>query len=669
MNLTISLTDAMAADPAVQDFIRRTGATTRIVHDTVEDIHTSQASLGMAPMLLIGIGSFLLMPAGGGMFTLMGKAAVSSMIPQFTNGLVINDGNPFEAFKELTNPDNVRATVLAAATAGVLNGFNIAAPFGSTDLLEHATYAVQSAAVRAPLEMLISRRDMAETIRSNAMGIVANSLGAWAASHIGALYHPADGSAPRIDPITHKVLHFGGGAATAAIMGEDWVSGGAGAVAGEIAGEFYRNTFMRNLKPNTAAWNAAAQRGADIARISAIAFATACGLDPSIASCAAANAAANNGLLKHPAIVTRAVAELTDSSILREAADTVHDLDEFIDLSVEYLALEALSTGLAPLPAPYMEATRPWVEGVEGLQSANREMASRPSAWDDPVMAMRLAGIDNMPSPQAGVPVFDFLSSYALPPQNRLEAALTRVPLVGATLGHFGGKTTTKVLKPLRSALKLEGAALKNLLDAKRLRMSELAQKSSVFKYFGKDAAPAASSTQGAVLRMQNQLTIPGGGPIKPSSLPGTSASAPAASSSSSSAAQAAEASTKAAGRLHPRVRKINNRNPINADVAGNVYPLMALPKELRQKYPHSVPFTGSGHPDFSRYAIKKVQIEMTGKTTDFAKANKAAGLTETPTGYTWHHHQDGRTMQLIPSDIHKHVKHTGGSAIVKEKK
>ncbi|MCA0370480.1 MAG: DUF637 domain-containing protein, partial [Proteobacteria bacterium] len=283
VNLTISLTDAMAADPAVQDFIRRTGATTRIVHDTVEDIHTSQASLGMAPMLLIGIGCFLLMPAGGGMFTVMGKAAAASMIPQFANGLVIH-GDPVGAFKELTNPDNVRATVLAAATAGVLNGFDIAAPFGSTDLLEHATYAVQSAAVRAPLEMLIARRDMAETIRSNAMGIVANSLGAWAASHIGALYHPADGSAPRIDPITHKVLHFGGGAATAAIMGEDWVSGGAGAVAGEIAGEFYRNTFMRNLKPNTAAWNAAAQRGADVARISAIGFATVCGLDPSIAS-------------------------------------------------------------------------------------------------------------------------------------------------------------------------------------------------------------------------------------------------------------------------------------------------------------------------------------------------------------------------------------------------
>ncbi|MCA0370692.1 MAG: hypothetical protein LCH26_06285, partial [Proteobacteria bacterium] len=63
---------------------------------------------------------------------------------------------------------------------------------------------------------------------------------------------------------------------------------------GEIAGEFYRNTFMSNLKPNTPAWHEAAQRGADVARISAIAFATACGLDPSIAAHTAGQAAENN---------------------------------------------------------------------------------------------------------------------------------------------------------------------------------------------------------------------------------------------------------------------------------------------------------------------------------------------------------------------------------------
>ncbi len=33
--------------------------------------------------------------------------------------------------------------------------------------------------------------------------------------------------------------------------------------------------------------------------------------------------------------------------------------------------------------------------------------------------------------------------------------------------------------------------------------------------------------------------------------------------------------------------------------------------------------------------------------------ANEAAGFDETPEGYTWHCHQDGETMQLVPRDIH----------------
>jgi len=115
------------------------------------------------------------------------------------------------------------------------------------------------------------------------------------------------------------------------------------------------------------------------------------------------------------------------------------------------------------------------------------------------------------------------------------------------------------------------------------------------------------------------------------------------------------------------RVRKINNRNPINHKYAGQTYPLEKLPEEIRRKYPHSVPFTGTGHPDFSRYAKKKVQISFTGnRPRDNVKANAICGFNETPTNYTWHHHHDGKTMMLVPSDIHKAVKHTGGIAKIK---
>lgn len=118
------------------------------------------------------------------------------------------------------------------------------------------------------------------------------------------------------------------------------------------------------------------------------------------------------------------------------------------------------------------------------------------------------------------------------------------------------------------------------------------------------------------------------------------------------------------------RVRPINNRKPINADYANQVYPLEKLPLELRQKYPHSVPFTGTGHPDFARYALKKVEINVTGNNhIDFPLADKAAGFSSRPAGYTWHHHHDGKGMYLVPKDIHKAVRHTGGVAAVKQTK
>jgi hypothetical protein len=116
------------------------------------------------------------------------------------------------------------------------------------------------------------------------------------------------------------------------------------------------------------------------------------------------------------------------------------------------------------------------------------------------------------------------------------------------------------------------------------------------------------------------------------------------------------------------RVRKINNRMPINAEYAGKVYPLEKFPKEIRNKYPHSVPFIGTGHPDFSRYATKKVEIEMTGKEIDFTRADRAAGFKKRPENYTWHHHHDGKSMYLVPTDIHEAVRHTGGRAIIKQR-
>ncbi|CAX56936.1 Rhs family protein, probable fragment [Erwinia pyrifoliae Ep1/96] len=114
-------------------------------------------------------------------------------------------------------------------------------------------------------------------------------------------------------------------------------------------------------------------------------------------------------------------------------------------------------------------------------------------------------------------------------------------------------------------------------------------------------------------------------------------------------------------------VKAVNGRMPINSKFAGKMYPLENLPVEIRNKYPHSVPFNHAGFPDFTRYSINNVRIEL-GRTRgiDFARADKAVGYgrgNPRPDDYTWHHHQDSGYMQLIPTDIHAAIKHTGGIA------
>jgi hypothetical protein len=84
------------------------------------------------------------------------------------------------------------------------------------------------------------------------------------------------------------------------------------------------------------------------------------------------------------------------------------------------------------------------------------------------------------------------------------------------------------------------------------------------------------------------------------------------------------------------------------------------------KKHPDTgVPFDKDGFPIFE--SQKDVQITFTGnRRADFIAANKEAGLGSTPKGMTWHHHQDGKTMQLVPYIIHRKTGHTGGFSLNK---
>jgi hypothetical protein len=81
------------------------------------------------------------------------------------------------------------------------------------------------------------------------------------------------------------------------------------------------------------------------------------------------------------------------------------------------------------------------------------------------------------------------------------------------------------------------------------------------------------------------------------------------------------------------------------------------------------VPFDSAGFPDFSAHLYTGGTSDVTivpqhDRTKDFAAANKAAGYTKTPAGYTWHHHQDYGRMQLVETTVHAKTGHAGGYSI-----
>ncbi|EPX65241.1 putative Rhs-family protein [Cystobacter fuscus DSM 2262] len=96
------------------------------------------------------------------------------------------------------------------------------------------------------------------------------------------------------------------------------------------------------------------------------------------------------------------------------------------------------------------------------------------------------------------------------------------------------------------------------------------------------------------------------------------------------------------------------------------------------------IPFE-KGYPDFSDYTHQltdaagnklpaRVEIPMKGDNgVDFPAARQAMaerlGVEKfnEPRGYTWHHHPDGVTMELIPSSLHNNVPHSGGAALARD--
>lgn len=122
------------------------------------------------------------------------------------------------------------------------------------------------------------------------------------------------------------------------------------------------------------------------------------------------------------------------------------------------------------------------------------------------------------------------------------------------------------------------------------------------------------------------------------------------------------------------KVKPVAGRLPQNHEFAGKNFPDAEIPKKYRTSSGgKGLKFSDEGFPDFAPHAKQlpngktTVQIKYTGsRAADEAAANAEFGWKRTPDLYTWHHVEDGKSMMLVPTDLHDSVRHTGGVAVHK---
>ena len=64
--------------------------------------------------------------------------------------------------------------------------------------------------------------------------------------------------------------------------------------------------------------------------------------------------------------------------------------------------------------------------------------------------------------------------------------------------------------------------------------------------------------------------------------------------------------------------------------------------------------------------SAEELRVILTGMANEVYHTSRQE-FTKKPLGYTWHHHHDGKSMHLVPRDLHDAVKHTGGVATIRK--
>ena len=107
----------------------------------------------------------------------------------------------------------------------------------------------------------------------------------------------------------------------------------------------------------------------------------------------------------------------------------------------------------------------------------------------------------------------------------------------------------------------------------------------------------------------------------------------------------------------------------INAKNAGKTFSIKDIVPSLARKYKQPISFNKFGYPDFSKYSKLNIQTsKLTGKHNFDVRLIEKIAKQKNPTwkkqkGYTWHHHQDAKTMQYVPTDLHSSIPHSGGAS------
>ena len=110
----------------------------------------------------------------------------------------------------------------------------------------------------------------------------------------------------------------------------------------------------------------------------------------------------------------------------------------------------------------------------------------------------------------------------------------------------------------------------------------------------------------------------------------------------------------------------------INYTTRNGKYAGLIMPSNdpiIKAKY-GDIYMNSAGYPVFDQYAVARLEMpDLTGVTEkDIANANKLHhGVTSGIPGYTWHHAEDGKTMLLIPTDLHEAYRHDGGAQLLRD--